>query len=139
MRVIKEVSEHEVFIAEDGKKFPSEKECVKHENDLRIEREKLLVQELVKSLPHHQISVPEEDDFYTTDWYYIKNREELETLYRWFELENPEEYSAPVKLPGWVRITTSDDGDCDVKGTLEDYLSEVENFAALFEDPDDEE
>lgn len=139
MNTVKEISEHDVYIAEDGMKFSSEKECVGHEKELKIERDKKLVEKLVKSLPHHQLNVPEEDTFYAEDWYYIKNREELEALYKWWELDNPEEYSAPPKLPGWVRVTTGGDGDSDVNGTLEDYLSEVERFAALFEDSGDEE
>lgn len=80
--------EETIYIAEDGKEFSSEKECIEYEEELKVKELKAIVDKLEVAKFHELypldtcgLCIGENKEY---NWYKVNNNNELNTLERYY-------------------------------------------------------
>ena len=115
------------YVAEDGKEFSNESDCLYYEKRMAENKYKSDLKEEINKIRHIYYSPPLSDDCYDYVWYYITNDEELSWFKEYCKKFMYDEFDVEItSLPLWIGI--KDAGDPCLIGTLEQYLSDVDEF-----------
>ena len=131
------------IFADDGIPFETEEACLEYEKNKKrafeIAAEKERIQKIVNEMPvisnyHHPI--PQTSDYENFFWYDVSSTENIHILNEFYQNcgeEGASKFSIPetLAIPQWVLIWNSGDY-VEYKGTFEEYLHSVQDFARLF-------
>lgn len=122
--------ERMVFIASDGKEFPTKASCIAYEAKLQEEHD----EKIVKKLPWFPMLPPEADYDNGYNFYFVRDEHELEALKRYvFCNDASANEFEPEKYPTWVRCVSENDGygQIDDVGT---YIESIEEYVFNLEE-----
>lgn len=126
MKVERRTVKRVVFIASDGTEFNTKLECCKYEKNLQREE----CERIIEKIPTIPDTFPGGDDFYTRQFYFVRNCFEMDALTRFLFCDDAAANEfVPEKYPTWVLCIWDDDG----YGGIDDadgYLSEIESYVA---------
>lgn len=122
-------TEVDVFMANDGKQFGTEQECLDYEAQLE-EREKrrtqLLIPELNGVLPAAtNLGYCEDDDF---SWYRLNSEDDFEFLNEYYE----DDLNEPGSYPEIICVQEQYDHDENLSYLLTDIISDLNRFLGRF-------
>lgn len=105
-----------VYIAEDGTEFYRECDCASYERKC----ERLEVMGRVEALPNFCGAPPHESDNMDWQWFYVKNKEEVDDIIKaFYEPDCTADDFQPDKFPCWIAAIT--DSDNKGYGTMITY------------------
>lgn len=113
--------ERMVFIASDGKEFPTKASCLAYEAKLQEEHDVKIVQKI----PWFSILPPEADYDNGYHFYFVRDEHELEALKRYvFCNDASANEFEPEKYPTWVRCVSENDG----YGQIDEAVTHIESI-----------
>lgn len=113
--------ERMVFIASDGKEFPTKASCLAYEAKLQEEHDVKIVQKI----PWFSMLPPEADYDYDYHFYFVRDEHELEALKRYvFCNDSSANEFEPEKYPTWVRCVSENDG----YGQIDEAVTHIESI-----------
>lgn len=120
-KVIEQVTN--IYIADDGKEFKTQKECEKYENNLLL----VQLEEKAMAIKHISFTPVLVDNDHEYKWFYVTNQEELNAIQDYYNNSYPSygiNYE-DIVFPEWVGIEEGYDGDIWEAGTLTRYQNNV--------------
>ena len=111
------------YIADNGKEFKTEKECVDYEQ-LLLRKE---LENRLNSIKQANCIPPVADSDHDYVWFYITKQEDIDTIESYYNsISSYNDVEIDIKhFPSWYGIEEGCDSEAWVLGTLEEYKTNV--------------